>query len=128
MIVIDTSAVIAILQDEAEAEAFQDRIAGSSARLIAAPTKLEMLLVSSRRPNGPEIVRALIDELDCEVVEWTDSLSDIAFDCFLRYGKARHPAALNFGDCMAHALAKSLDVPLLFKGDDFSQTDIKSAL
>lgn len=71
----------------------------------------------------------LIDTLRIEISAWTRQHADIAAEAFLRFGRGRgHAAKLNFGDCMAYALAKSLDAPLLFKGDDFALTDIRSAL
>lgn len=128
MIVIDTSALIAILQDEPESALLLDALEKTSHCLIGAPTKFETLLVAAKRPTGQADVRAVLRSLQCEVADWTNDLADIAAEAFLRYGKGRHPAALNFGDCMAYALAKSLDAPLLFKGDDFNKTDIRPVL
>ena len=79
-------------------------------------------------PDGIVELNLLIEANDIEVVSWTSELADAAAEAFLRFGKGRHPAKLNFGDCMAYALAKSLDAPLLYKGDDFARTDIRSAL
>lgn len=128
MIVIDTSALIAILQSEPEADAFQSLLEGNERCLIAAPTKLETLLVAAKRPTGPADVRSLIRLMGIQVADWTDALADIATGAFLRYGKGRHPAALNFGDCMSYALARSVDAPLLFKGGVFAKTDVRRAL
>lgn len=128
MIVVDTSALIAILQSEPEAPAFQS-ILSRTACVIGAATKLETLLVASRRPTGQADVRTLIAACGIDIVPWTDDLTEIAAAAFLRYGKGReHPARLNFGDCMAYALAKSLDAPLLYKGGDFALTDVRSAV
>ena len=77
---------------------------------------------------GLLVAQDLLDENGIETVDWTNSLADIATEAFMRFGKGRHKASLNFGDCMAYALAKSLDAPLLYKGDDFAKTDIESAL
>lgn len=76
---------------------------------------------------GVSQLRLLMDYADIETIAWTKEMSDIAFDAFFRFGKGNHPAKLNFGDCMAYALAKSLDAPLLFKGGDFAQTDVRVA-
>ncbi len=70
----------------------------------------------------------LLEKFGIEIVDWTGQFADLATDAFGKYGKGRHKAALNFGDCMAYALAKSLDAPLLYKGDDFALTDLRSAV
>ncbi len=70
----------------------------------------------------------LLRTLKIEIADWTNELADIAGQVFLRYGKGQHKAALNFGDCMSYALAKAIDSPLLFKGNDFVMTDIQSAI
>ena len=128
MIVIDTSALMAVLLDEDEAALFAEKLA-ASAPVIAAPTKLELLIVAHGRlgPNGVSHARALLHTQLIDVVEWTPALSDAAFQAFLLFGKGQHPAKLNFGDCMSYALAKSLNAPLLYKGEDFAKTGIKSA-
>ena len=87
-----------------------------------------MVAVGRKDVPGRDMAEALLARFNIAVVPWTDDHAGIAADAFLRFGKGRHPANLNFGDCMAYALAKSLDAPLLFKGDDFSKTDVKSAL
>lgn len=71
---------------------------------------------------------ALLARPRFRIVPWSDALVAIARDAFLTYGKGRHPAGLNFGDCMSYALAKSLDAPLLYKGEDFAKTDVRSAV
>ena len=78
--------------------------------------------------DGIVELQSLIAANSIEVISWTEELADVAADAFLRFGKGRHSAKLNFGDCMAYALAKSLDAPLLYKGADFARTDIRSAL
>lgn len=78
--------------------------------------------------DGIDELNLLIEANGIEVISWTGELADAAAEAFLRFGKGLHPAKLNFGDCMAYALAKSLDAPLLYKGDDFAKTDIRSAL
>ena len=130
MIVVDTSALVAILKREDDADTLTSAIAGAPQALIGAPTKLELLLVMGRKQQraGVDDALALMNQLAIQVCDWTDAMSAIASEALLTYGKSFHPAALNFGDCMAYALAKSLDAPLLYKGDDFAQTDIRSAL
>lgn len=127
MIVVDTSALIAILQSEPEAEHFLDVLERSAQCLIGAPTRFEALLVTARHPTGQADLLTLIDELAIEIVDWTSAHADFANCAFLEYGKGQHPAKLNFGDCMAYALAKSMNAPLLFKGDDFALTDVRRA-
>lgn len=130
MIVVDTSALIAMLRDEPEAEALTHAIFDARVSVIAAPTALEFFMVAegqrTRFTSAPQDVFARSGVI---VQPWTEQHLAIARDAFARYGKGRgHPAQLNFGDCMSYALAKSLDVPLLYKGDDFVQTDIRSVL
>ena len=74
---------------------------------------------------GQAEARLLLEKFDIEMVEWSDALTDTAAEAFMRFGKGKHPASLNFGDCMAYALAKSLDAGLLYKGGDFSLTDVR---
>jgi ribonuclease VapC len=130
LIVVDTSVLVAILKDEPDAKRLWSAMAADSDLRIGAPTKFELLLVMGRWRAEPaiETARDLVKSLGIVVVDWTDVLTDAATDTFLRYGKGRHEAALNFNDCMSYALAKSLDAPLLYKGDDFAKTDIRSAL
>lgn len=110
-----------------ESEAFLDIISGDRSCVIGSPTKFETLLVAARHPGGPQDVEQLLAAAGIETMDWTAGHADLAAEAFERFGKGRHPAALNFGDCMAYAVAKSLDAPLLFKGDDFAQTDIRTA-
>ena len=130
MIAIDTSALIAILLNEPEGEAFERIIFDSEGKVIGAPTAFELALVLERR-RGPilrEAGQSLVDEAGINVVPFTPDLTRTAIQAFLAFGKGRHPAALNYGDCMSYALAKSLDCPLLFKGEDFIKTDIVRAV
>lgn len=130
MIVADSSAVLAIYLNEVESSAIAEALAIADTVVMAAPTKLEILMVTGGRDGiaGQDEARLILEKLDLAVVEWTDALTETAAAAFMQFGKGRHPAALNFGDCMAYALAKSLDAALLYKGDDFAQTDIRSAL
>ena len=129
MIVVDTSALMAILKDEPELDRFVTLIANDDDVVIAAPTYLEFMMVSISRRGGEHRATSdeLLQRLSIRVIGWSQEMADIATETFIRFGKGRHPAQLNFGDCMAYALAKSLDAPLLFKGNDFSLTDIESA-
>ena len=127
MMVIDTSALIAILSNEPERRVFNRRIAAAAETYISAATLLEARIVLFAR-FGYQAVLALDAFLlrsGMTVVEVSPLIADIAFR---RFGKGTgHGAALNYGDCFSYALAKHLGAPLLFKGNDFSQTDIRSA-
>jgi ribonuclease VapC len=125
--VIDTSAIAAILFNEPERADFIDKIAADSTRLISAPTLLECLLVVESRKGalGRAEVELFVYEANLTVVAFERTQVDLAAQAWRCYGKGRHPAGLNYGDCFAYALAKSTGEPLLFKGRDFSQTDIE---
>ncbi len=127
--VIDTSALVAILLGEAEAEPFALAIAGDPKRLISTFTALETAIVieAKKGESGGRELDLLLHQARIEMVPMTAEQFEIARSAWRRYGKGRHPAGLNIGDCCSYALAKCADEPLLFKGDDFSQTDIKTA-
>jgi ribonuclease VapC len=129
LIVVDTSALVAILRQEPERDQFLRTIVASQDARIGAPTAFEyrMVATGTRSTHGMEQVERILVLRYMRVVEWTPADSLVAQAAFLKYGKGRHPAKLNFGDCMSYALAKSLDCPLLYKGGDFALTDIKSA-
>lgn len=127
MIVIDSSALLAIVLREPEREACETAIIANHSRAISAGTLVEVLIVSEGKGVGAAL-RTLLDVISPQVEPVGTAMARLAFDAFLAYGKGRHPARLNYGDCFAYALAKHLDCPLLFVGDDFSRTDIRSAL
>jgi ribonuclease VapC len=125
MIVVDSSALIAILEEEQEAEHFLSIVRQAPRRLVSAVTVYETGVVIGMR-RGRESALDFIEELGVEVVPFAEPYITLALDAYARYGKGIHPKArLNLGDCAAHALAKSMNVPLLFKGRDFSETDIQ---
>lgn len=128
--ILDSSAIIAILFGEEEAARFAASMNNADELVMAAPSFLETALVSEGRV-GAEMGRRL-DELlkasGAQIIPFTAEHAALARDAWRRYGKGRHPAALNLGDCFAYALAKSRNQPLLFKGDDFAHTDVKAAL
>jgi ribonuclease VapC len=125
--VVDTSALMAILQRETAAPALIEALAGSAENLIAAATVAEALIVADRRGIGAEMAR-LINETGFEIVPLTAAGARDAAAAYRQWGRGQHPASLNFGDCFAYALARERDCPLLFVGDDFTQTDITPAL
>jgi ribonuclease VapC len=130
LIVVDTSALVAILFREPEADTFDKIIFSSDALFLAAPTALEFAMVLENRRDRAtrHDGELLIADSGMEVVAFTAAHTALATDAFVQFGKGRHPAKLNFGDCMSYALAKSLDAPLLYKGTDFDLTDIRSAV
>lgn len=127
MIVVDTSALMAIIVGEPAAAACIEALASETDVLVSAGTLAEALIVALRRRVSDEMGR-LVDELDLEVVAVTpDSARRIAA-AYERRGRGVHPAGLNFGDCFAYVLAKERSCPLLFVGNDFSKTDVESVL
>ncbi|MGZ8243634.1 type II toxin-antitoxin system VapC family toxin [Methylomagnum sp.] len=131
-LVVDTSAMVAILLGEPDGPIHFGRIAQSCRPIFGAVSKMETLMVVlSRAPNpteGRERFDYTLTKLGLHIADVDDSLVELAIAAFLRFGKGRHPAKLNFGDCFSYALAKRLDAPLLFKSDDFPLTDIRCAL
>ncbi len=130
MIVLDTSALVAILSDEPERRAFNLAIERAATRFISAATLLELKMVLFARfgPQASNAVDAFIARADIRVEPVTAQSAEIAFDAFRRFGRGTgHPARLNYGDCFAYALAREKGAPLLFKGRDFGQTDIAPA-
>ncbi|KST58027.1 hypothetical protein AO398_23325 [Methylobacterium sp. GXS13] len=91
---------------------------------MAAATYLECAIVASRAADGRAVLNAWIRARHIALGPVDHAVAQVAADAFARYGKGRHPAGLNFGDCFAYALARSLNAPLLFKGDDFARTDV----
>ena len=127
--VIDTSAVVAVLLNEANAPRITQAMETGSPRLFSAANLLEAIVIESRKgENGGRELDLLIYRADIEIVPLDQDQAEIARIAWRRFGKGRHPAALNYGDCFAYALAKSRRLPLLYQGDDFSQTDIESVL
>ena len=130
MIALDSSALIAILRKEDEGSAFQAVIAAAPAIIVGAPTLLEVKMVAIGRFGGADIEQSLtlfVPE-GARVIAFDELHLSAATTAFHRYGKGRHRASLNFGDCMAYAVAKVAGCPLLYKGEDFAATDIRSAL
>jgi len=129
VIVVDTSAIIAALFGEAEASQFENLLAIAPDIRMSAVTDYETRVVL--RPRGRAMIdryHALLAEVGISIVPFDQAQSRFAFEGYRHWGKGVHPAALNLGDCAAYALAKSLDAPLLFKGDDFSKADVRRAL
>ncbi|MFC7706331.1 type II toxin-antitoxin system VapC family toxin [Plastorhodobacter daqingensis] len=127
MIVVDTSALMAIVLDEPQSEACMAAIEAADGLLISAGTVAETLIVAGRRNVGEEAA-VLIDGLGFEVVSVTEASARRIAEAYARWGKGVHPAGLNYGDCFTYEVAAERGCPLLFVGDDFSQTDLRSVL
>lgn len=124
--VIDTSALLAILQDESERRAFNEAIEAADSRSLAVASFVEISIVIEAR-HGAEGIRHLdrfLDRAKVTVVPMDLEQGRLARQAFSRFGKGRHEAGLNFGDCFSYALAQVLGEPLLFKGEDFSRSDV----
>jgi ribonuclease VapC len=126
-VILDTSALIAVLQDEPNAEPLRQRLASAHHLAIAAPNWVELQIIAIARNLEPDLAE-LLDLLQPEIVAVDTELAALVVDGFRQYGKGQHPAGLNYGDCFAYALAKQRQEALLFVGHDFSQTDIPSGL
>lgn len=127
--VIDTSAIVAIAFDEPEAKAFEALIADDDVRLISAATLLEAAIVLETRfgdEGGRELDLWLI-KIDADVIAIDAEQANVARRAWRLYGKGRHAAGLNFGDCFSYALAMTRGEKLLYKGGDFSRTDVATA-
>ncbi|MFL9828450.1 type II toxin-antitoxin system VapC family toxin [Rhodoplanes sp. SY1] len=127
MIVVDTSALLAIVLDEPEADACQAALEAEDEILISAGTVAEALIVGARHGVIEEIER-MLDELGIEVVTVTAAAARRIGEAHRTFGKGVHPAGLNFGDCFAYEVAKEHACRLLFIGNDFSKTDVQSVL
>ena len=125
--VIDTSAIVAILRSEPAAKRLEGALAVDQVRLIPATCVLEarMVLVSRRGEHVLAEIDLWINKIAADIIPVDADLVDLATQAWLTFGKGRHPASLNFADCISYALAKRTEEPLLFIGNDFVQTDIE---
>jgi len=124
--ILDTSALLAILQDETERRSFNAAIEAAGSRSMSTATFVETSIVIGARYGGDGLrdLDLFIAKAEIALVPFDTEQAHAARDAFLRFGKGRHPAGLNYGDCFAYALARTLGEPLLYKGDDFSKTDV----
>ena len=127
--VVDSSALVSILLEEPKHEQLFDKAVDSEITLVGAPHALETVMVLSGRSSADARYQlaGLLRAIGAEIVPFTEEHYEAAVSAFLRYGKGRHPAGLNFGACMSYAFARVSGLPLLFIGDDFSKTDITPA-
>ena len=130
MIVIDTSAVVAILRDEPERRTFNEVIEEAKRCVMSAVSFVEASMVMEGRMgyDGLRDFDLFVLKAGIELVPVDVEQANIAREAFRKFGKGRHAANLNFGDCFSYALAKVMDAALLFKGHDFSRTDIEAAV
>ncbi len=126
--VIDTSAILAILFGEPEAAMFAELIATDNRRLLSASTALELMIVVEAKKGevGGRELDLFLHHSKIDIVPFDFEQAEIARHAWQKYGKGNHSASLNFGDCFSYALSKQSGEPLLFKGNDFNQTDIST--
>jgi ribonuclease VapC len=126
-VIVDSSAVVSILLRQAGHEALLDRLETGSEAGIGAPTVVEtgIVLVARLGIVGKTLLARFLDEASLTVIRFTADHWPVAVDAYIRYGKGRHPAALNFGDCLTYAVCRLSDQPLLYVGDDFTRTDLQ---
>ena len=126
--VLDSSALVPVILDEAGSAALLAKITAAPAVALGAPSLAETLIVV-RRLGGDAAAQLyeLLREIDVKVIAFTEEHSRVALEAYLRFGKGRHPAALNFGECLSYAAATIAGQPLMYLGNDFAQTDLASA-
>ena len=128
--VIDPSAIVAILFGEADAERLSAAIDADPIRLMSAASVLEtsMVIESEQGEEGEREMDFLLLKIGVEIIAFNEEQLKVARYAFREYGKGRHAAGLNFGDCFSYALSRTSGEPLLFKGDDFTKTDVTACL
>jgi ribonuclease VapC len=128
MIAVDSSALVAIVLGEPEAERLLDTLQQSAAALSAANLLEAAIVVEARQgPDAARDLELLVDGTIDEIASVDLTIVETALSAWRRFGKGRHPAGLNYGDCFAYALARNRAIPLLFIGDDFAKTDVEEA-
>ena len=127
--VLDSSAIVAIHLREPGHERLVERIDAAEVVVVGVPTLLESAMVLTARlgQDARPMIFGFLRRLEAEVVPFNEEHLDAAITAFIRFGRGRHPAALNFGDCMSYAVASAVGMPLLFTGEDFRRTDIAQA-
>ncbi len=127
--ILDSSALLSILLKEAGFELLLQKLNDAGVLFVGAPTALESAMVLSQRLgiDARSMLAGLFHRMNVEIIDFNQQHYEAALGAFLRFGKGRHPAALNFGDCMSYALASVSGLPLLYAGTDFSRTDVQSA-
>ncbi len=128
-VVVDSSVLVAILLRERGWQVWESKLLSLPETVVGAPNLIEVYIVTLHRSGKDqrEAIKRCLAATQTRVAPFDESLFEFAADAYLSFGKGRHPAALNFGDCMAYALARRLDAPLLYSGDDFAKTDVRPA-
>lgn len=126
--ILDASALMAIILGEPDAEHVLSLMSGAAELGVSAATVVEAVIVAEAKGGreAADDLEALLADLECVIVPLDEDQAVVAAEAWRRFGKGRHPAALNLGDCFSYGAAKALGRPLLFKGDDFAQTDISA--
>jgi ribonuclease VapC len=127
-VIVDASALIALLLREPNWDHIAEALTRHDRPAIGAPTLTETAIVLTAKGAPPSLLPALLQRSGLAVVSFTELHATVAADAYRTYGRGRHLAALNFGDCMTYAVAHVARAPLLFIGNDFSHTDIESVL
>jgi len=128
-VILDASALVSIILKEEEHESLLQRAERAEITFVGTPTAMEaaMVLSARLRCDARPLIAGLLYRLRTEFVDFNQTHYEAAVSAFLRFGKGRHPAALNFGDCMSYATSRMSGMPLLYSGKDFSRTDVRSA-
>jgi ribonuclease VapC len=128
-VIIDTSAIIAIVLREPGWEGLVAKLRAEATSAVGAPTLAEagLVLTAKMGQRAPGVLSRLLQEADLAVIPFTDDHWRIAVEAYVRFGKGRHAASLNFGDCLTYAIARVAEQPLLFVGGDFAKTDLPAA-
>ncbi|MEZ5356943.1 MAG: type II toxin-antitoxin system VapC family toxin [Bryobacteraceae bacterium] len=126
MILLDSSALVCALIGEPGADELRDLLEGARAVAVGAPMVLEAgIVLAARGLDARHGLGGYLDAIEAEVLEFRKEHQSVALGAFLRFGKGRHPAGLNYGDCMSYAFAQVTQMTLAYKGEDFGQTDLK---
>lgn len=128
--ILDTSAIVAVIRDEPDRRRLVEAMANVAEVGVGTPTLTEASIVLVRRYGlaGRATLARFLEENEVVTIPFGDHHWSAAAEAYIRYGKGRHPASLNYGDCMTYATARVAEMPLLFTGDDFAQTDLMPAL
>jgi ribonuclease VapC len=128
-LIVDSSAVVAVLKREPLQEEMAFKLANADVVAIGAPTLFEtdMVAIGALGRRGRAVIAQFLESFEVEVIPFGDNHWQVAAEAFMRFGKGRHPAGLNYGDCMTYATARIAEEPLLFIGNDFARTDIERA-
>jgi ribonuclease VapC len=128
-VIVDSSAVVAVLFRESRQEELVTKLEDAAVVAIGAPTLFEtgMVMLGVLGERGRGLTAQFLESFEVEVIPFGESHWQAAVEAFSRYGKGRHPASLNYGDCMSYAVARIARKPLLYIGNDFVQTDIEAA-